>query len=76
MMPNMMFGSQRSYLMGCPYKNCQIFSKSDVFLIFKWALLASFVFRNNFSTKPLATDYLSFSIVLPWATFGYLLSYA
>ena len=38
-------------------------------------LLASFVFRNYFDTKPLATWLPIVSIVSPWATFGYLLSY-
>ena len=38
--------SQKSSLMGCPYKNCPNFPKCDVSLVFISFLLASFVFRN------------------------------
>ena len=45
---NLLFASQRSSLLGFPYKICQNFSKSDVCLVFIWILLASFAFRNYF----------------------------
>ena len=61
--------------MGCPYKKLSKFFKIWCLPRFHFGLLASLHSRIIFATKPLATDYLLLPVVLPWATFGYLLSY-
>ena len=48
-----LFGSQWSSLMGCPYKNCQNFSKSDVCLVFIYVSPASFALENYFCHQTL-----------------------
>ena len=69
------FGSQRSSLIGFLYQKLSNFSKSDICLVFIYVTLASFALENYFCHHTLGYGLLILPIVLPWATFGYLLSY-
>ena len=73
----LLFGSQRSSLMGCPYKKLSKFFKLSCLPRFHLDLTCLVCIQKLFLPPNLwLLGYLLFPIVAPWATFGYLLSYA